>query len=411
MRGTNYPRGGGSTVLFLGANRSHQLTIRALRRAGIHVIGVNDLGDPLSGASAAEWWEISPSDRPTLVHRAGAVKSIQAILTASEGEAAAAIELADALNLPFPKPWPIDKWAQRQSLNTVPSLRVEACLLGSRGDTITKLEARPEWIIKPRMSRGGSRGVRLVQGPGDLELTAKEAADRAPVLDLIAEEVLDGPQLTIDAVVHDGEATVLGVARNVKQGGTYQVNIAIVWDQESRQYLPNAQVMVQQIAELWGVSAGLLHVEAAVTTRGLRPIEVAHRQGGGVVPDAVALASGRHPVVDAVAPESVAAGQPQPSVVILYLIGPPAHLAPPVQQPDPETLRGGASPGVADTMLFLPPDGRIAPLTSTSARIGHVLAYGSTTEEAFVRATTAAKSFTLLRDDGTPCRLLIPHAI
>lgn len=400
-------KGGSPAVILLGANRSHWLTARALERAGFNAIGVNALDDPIVESGFGEWWEVDPTDASALLERIRKIDSPQALLTATEGEALAAIELAEACGLSFPAPWPSDKWIQRQTLNAIPGLHVNARLVSGKEEILALFTPeRREWIIKPRASRGGSRGVYLARKASDVfrQTNAREHG----IVPMVAEEVLDGPQLTIDAVVHHGESRVLGVGRNVKQTGANQVNVAIVWDDQSGEHVQSAQRLVQDIADHLRIRHGLLHIEAAATEQGLRPIEVAHRQGGGVVPDAVALACGQHPVITAVAPQREPATNGKAAVVIVYLIAPPARLAPQDEQPDLAALRETPFPGVADLMVFLPKNSRVPVLADTSARLGHVLAYGDTAEEAVARAMTAAQSFTLLREDGEACPLLFP---
>ncbi len=365
----------------------------ALSAAGFHSIGVNDLGDPVAAVGPSEWWEMSPTDLPTLLRRLRSLSSVKAVLSASEKEAETAVGIAHACGLAFPSPWPIDKWEQRQALNAIPHLYVDARTIDAPEDIDHLFQERRQWIIKPRISRGGSRGVHIASCASDVVpgLVPSECSGARAGHGLLAEEVLAGPQLTIDAVVRRGVSEVLAVGRNIKQGGKHQVNVAIVWDSTSTEFRPAAQVMLRSITEVLGIRNGLLHVEAAATPKGLRPIEIAHRQGGGVVPDAVALFSGDHPVIAAINSQAASRARGHEAVVLLYLIAPPGRLAAAEEQPDTVTLRTTDLPGIADLMTFVPRTGEVAPLVDTSARLGHVLAYGGSTNEAFLRAAAAAR--------------------
>lgn len=66
-------------------------------------------------------------------------------------------------------------------------------------------------VVKP-VDNMGARGVRRVDTPAELAQAVAEALRQSRTGEAIVEQYLEGPELSLDAVVHEGTVTVCGVA-------------------------------------------------------------------------------------------------------------------------------------------------------------------------------------------------------
>jgi biotin carboxylase len=161
-------------------------------------------------------------------------------------------------------------------------------------------------VLKPR-GCGASIGVVRVAGRGDIEAAfeVSESASHtgAPAYEggILVEEYLDGPEISIDGAVHQGEYQPFVLARKrvgyppyfEETGHTVSAEDPLFYNAEVRRVLSEAHRAV-------GVRDGITHAEIRLTDRGPAVIEINARLGGDLIPYLGRLATGIDPAYVAV---------------------------------------------------------------------------------------------------------------
>ncbi len=237
-------------------------------------------------------------------------------------------------------------------------------------------------VVKAR-GLGGSIGVLRVEGPASVEDAFHSAASAqwpgVPryAADVLIEEYLTGPEISVDSVVTSSGVTPMVLARKQvgmepyfeETGHTVDADDPLLKDTDLTEQLA-------RIHKALGFECGATHAEFKLTPDGPRLVEVNARLGGDFIPYLGMLATGTDP---SVAAASVAAGlapdtskktrrtaairflypeadcEAVEAVVRTDLLGPTVHQA-----------VATAAPG---TRLALPPRGYMS-------RFGHVIAVG-----------------------------------
>ncbi|GAA2974186.1 ATP-grasp domain-containing protein [Actinokineospora diospyrosa] len=167
-------------------------------------------------------------------------------------------------------------------------------------------------VVKPR-GLAGSMGVKLARDPGEVEAAYAAATaityPGVPVFDMsvLVEEYVDGPEISVDAVFHDGRFVPLAVAHKQvgfdpffeETGHVVDATDPLLTDPELLEALERAHKAL-------GFHTGVTHTEFRLGSRGPRLLEVNARLGGDMIPYLGHLASG---VDIALAAADVAAGR------------------------------------------------------------------------------------------------------
>ncbi|MFF1462172.1 ATP-grasp domain-containing protein [Streptomyces sp. NPDC058330] len=160
-------------------------------------------------------------------------------------------------------------------------------------------------VIKPR-TLGSSLGVVKVSAAHEMEeafgvtVSAVYPGVHVPD-DYIVEQYLDGPEVSIDGAVFEGEYTPLFIGRKQLGGEPYFVETGhyvsagdpLLEDEEIR-------TMLQQAHAALGITHGTTHTEIKLTSRGPVIVEVNGRLGGDLIPYLGKLATGIDPGLIAV---------------------------------------------------------------------------------------------------------------
>ncbi|GAA3045937.1 ATP-grasp domain-containing protein [Actinokineospora globicatena] len=167
-------------------------------------------------------------------------------------------------------------------------------------------------VVKPR-GLAGSMGVKLARDAS--EVADAYAAATAitypgvPVFDMsvLVEEYVDGPEISVDAVFHDGRFVPLALAR--KQVGFdpfFEETGHVVDAADPLLSDPELLEALERAHKALGFHTGVTHTEFRLGSRGPRLLEVNARLGGDSIPYLGYLATG---VDIALAAADVAAGQ------------------------------------------------------------------------------------------------------
>ncbi|MEU2225413.1 ATP-grasp domain-containing protein [Streptomyces sp. NPDC018347] len=160
-------------------------------------------------------------------------------------------------------------------------------------------------IVKAR-AMAASFGVVRADGPADIA-AAFAAADGADFMNLprypanvLVEEFLTGPEISVDAVIHDGEVTPTVIAR--KRLGLEPYFEETGHDVDAGDPLFRDEELLGQLRDIHralGFVHGATHSEFKLTPAGPRLVEVNARLGGDLIPYLGTLATGVDPTVAA----------------------------------------------------------------------------------------------------------------
>jgi biotin carboxylase len=321
-------------LIVLGAGADQRFLIRTAQEMGFQVLAFDQ--DPTAPASedADEAVPISTRDHQRIIrwleehHR-----DIRGAITMGSDISDSVWAIAERLDLP------------RLSQDTIEAvtnkLAMKRCLEASSIPTPYGFEAHypedltPGHVLKP-IDRSGSRGVFLLPDHGleDLYHRSKAFSHSGRVM---MEEHLEGPQVSTETVMYEGEGTVPGFAdRN------YDQPHLLPQIMENGGWAPSAlpEPEQEEIRELSiaaskaiGVHTGVTKADIVLTPEGPQVIEISARLSGGDFCESLApLSTGVNYVRQAI---QIATGErPEPQEPTLGL-----HVANRYFFPDPGVLR------------------------------------------------------------------------
>lgn len=153
-------------------------------------------------------------------------------------------------------------------------------------------------VLKPR-SMGASSGVIKVTGPEETDEAYRitVAASTYPGIqlypDIVVEEFLDGPEISVDGSVVDGVFTAHIVARKkIGQPPFFIETGHIVSPDDPYLRDPDITDLLQRAHKALGFHHGMTHSEIKFTPRGPVVIEINGRPGGDLIPKLGWLAGG-----------------------------------------------------------------------------------------------------------------------
>ncbi|WP_129298328.1 ATP-grasp domain-containing protein [Streptomyces lydicus] len=252
-------------------------------------------------------------------------------------------------------------------------------------------------VLKPA-AHAASMGVVRVDTAGELPaayaFAAQAAGHGVENTQVLVEEYLDGPEVSVECVTHQGQTSVVAVTRKTVGCAPYFEELAHVVDATDPMLATVAPAAVAAIDAL-GISDGVSHVEIRVVDGRARLVEVNARIAGDMISHLVHLATG----VDlARAASDIACGQapdltPTRSQAAAIRLIYPAYSGTLTERrldgDFPWLERVTFQREVGDP-LVLPPHGDMF-----SARIGYLITTGSSAAAAQARSTEAYRHLTV----------------
>ena len=143
-----------------------------------------------------------------------------------------------------------------------------------------KIHVKYPLIVKP-VDMAGSRGIFLVNNDEDMEAALRESSKSSDSGDLLIEEYMDGPEVSVELVVKNGTPHVIQITDKTTSGAPHFAEIGHLQPSQ----LP--ENILQQIAEVACDAAKALqlqnslgHAEIKVTSMGPKMVEIGARAGG-----------------------------------------------------------------------------------------------------------------------------------
>ena len=259
---------------------------------------------------------------------------------------------------------------------------------------------QPQVLAEPRVpcvvkapDRQGQRGLTLVRSEADLPAAIETARAASRNGTFIAEEYVEGPEVTVNAVSIDGVFEPLTITdRLTAEPPAFGVALAHAWP--ARLGVETTQALVaaaRAAAEALGVRNGPTYTQIRVGEDGPRVVELAARLGGGHDAELCELATGVS--LNELALDFALGGEPSVAptqsrvggACVLFLVAPEGEL-----QAVEGVDEAEAAEGIAEVRIYRAPGWRFGPLLRGADRAGAILATGASRDDALERARRAA---------------------
>jgi biotin carboxylase len=237
--------------------------------------------------------------------------------------------------------------------------------------------------------RQGQRGLSVVREKGEMAPAIEAAIEASRTAAALVEELVEGPEVTVNAFSIDGEFHPLTVTdRITADPPAFGVALAHVWPSDGGDV---AVAVARSAVEALGIREGPTYTQVRIGPDGPKVMEVAARLGGGhdaelckaalgVDLNGLALAAALGEDTPRPDPRPIAGG-----ACTAFLVPPPGELL--GLEGEEDALR---SEGVAAVRLYRRPGFRFRELRTGADRAGAVLAVGETRAEAYERAKATA---------------------
>jgi biotin carboxylase len=253
-------------------------------------------------------------------------------------------------------------------------------------------------VVKP-VDRAGQKGVAVVSDPAALAGAIAHAVELSRNGLALVEELIPGPEITVNAFSVAGTFHPLTVTDRLTAGGeAFGVALAHVWPSEHD--VEEAVEAARLAADALGVTDGPTYTQIILGPEGPRVMELAARLGGGHDAELCRVALGvdlNGLALAAALGEPLDLPEPRPSggAVVRFLVPPEGVLQ------DVDGLEEArALDGVVDARVYRSSGWRFGPLRRGNDRAGYVLACGESRSDALARADRAAELIRLRTADA-----------
>jgi len=267
-------------------------------------------------------------------------------------------------------------------------------------------------VIKPVDSRGARGVLRLTDGV-DLKWAFEHSLRFSPSSKVMAEEYLEGPQISTESMLLEGEGVTPGfIDRNYEYLDRFAPYIIENGGQQPSRLPEDDRASVSRVAEsagrALGIENGVVKGDMVFTSEGPKVIEIAARLSGGwMSTDQIPLGTGvdlvgcaiRLSLGEEVAPEELIPRYRR-GVAIRYFLPEPGKIT---EIGNLDLFR--RLPGVHRLCLFSSVGDVIEPVTNHTKRAGFVITTGETAEKAVELASKIIKDLSI-RMDVHKCQAL-----
>jgi biotin carboxylase len=379
-------------LLVLGAGPAQLGLLEAARERGLDVVAA-DADPEAPGFALADERALISSEDEVAVGRLARARQVDGVISpGGDWPVGIAARVARRLGIPHPvdgetAALATSKARQRErfAAEGVPQPRVFA---------LDDPELVFPVVVKPP-DRQGQRGVSVVRHPHELAAAIVAAVEASRSGAVIAEEHVEGAEVTVNAVSHDGRFLPLTVTdRELAAMPAFGVALAHEWP--SAHDVDAAVETARAAVAALGIRNGPSYTQLRLTPDGARVLEVAARLGGGHDAElclavlgidlndlALSFALGEAPSDDQLRGTGARAG----GGCVRFLVAPQGTLVA-VEGVD----EACAGDGVQRIRVYRRPGHPIGPLRTGADRAGAVLAVGVDREEARTRARRAAQA-------------------
>jgi biotin carboxylase len=375
-------------LLVLGAGPAQLGLTRAARERGLYVIACDRDPTAVGFEYADRRAVVSVEDEAAISQLARAERVDGIIVPGIDWPVSIAARIAAHAGLPHPLApdtalLTVLKHRQRRCLaeHGVPQPRWEAVTAAHGGIPLPA-------VVKP-VDRQGQKGLAVVEDESELADAIGAAIGVSRNGLALVEELVPGPEVTVNAFSVRGVFHPLTVTDRLTAGGeAFGVALAHAWP--SAYAVEEAVEAARLAADALGVTDGPTYTQIVLGPEGPRVMELAARLGGGHDAELCRIALGIDLNGLALAaalgePVDIPADEPAGGAVVRFLVPPEGVLQ------DVDGLQDAlAVGGVVDARVYRAPGWRFGPLRRGNDRAGYVLARGESRDDALARADRAA---------------------
>jgi biotin carboxylase len=381
----------GKRLLVLGAGPAQLGLLGAAREQGLFVIALDR--DPTApGFRYADRRAIISTEDEHGIERLASAERVEGIIAPGiDWPVGIAARVAERLGLPHPidasvANRAVSKQKQREAL-------AEAKVPQPSWHIVSEPEeGLPVPSVVKAPDRQGQKGLTLVRSEDELPAAIGRALEESRSGVAIIEELVDGPEVTVNAFSLRGEFHPLTVTdRLTAEPPAFGVALAHVWPSEAG---GKAAAVAEAAVSALGIENGPSYTQLRIGPDGPQVIEVAARLGGGHDAELAKLALGvdlNGLALYAALGEPIwsAALQPTPEVggAVARFLVPPEGVLEKVEGAD----EARAFEGVQDVRIYREPGHAFGRFRRGADRAGAVLAIGDSREEALERSDEAAR--------------------
>jgi biotin carboxylase len=384
------------TLLVLGAGPAQLGLLEAARGAGVRVVAADANPRAIGVPSADSFSEVSIEDEDAVRALAEELRPDGIVAPGTDFPVLVAARVAAAIGLAHPlspevAEAAVSKRRQRELFAAagVPQPESRTTRTLAEAEEAARASGFP-CVVKPP-DRQGQRGLSFVRDEGELPHAFELALAASRGGDVLVEELVRGPELTVNAFSVDGRFHTLTITdRVVAEPPAFGVALAHVWPSE---HATDAVARAAHAAaDAVGVRNGPTYTQVLAGPDGPRVVELAARLGGGhdaelceaalgIDLNRLALAAALGDFVDG---EALRRQRGPGGACVRFLVPPVGAL---------EAVEGledaAATEGVRWTRIYREPGFELRDLRTGADRAGAVLAVGESREQAFERAGEA----------------------
>lgn len=377
----------GEKILVLGASVLQIPIIQKAKELGLKVVAV-DLNAAAAGrAYCDEFFVVSTTDVTGVAQVVETVRPVGVVTAATDLPIRVIAEVAERFGLPGPSVATSLKATDKALM--IEAFRAHKVPCPQYFITHDLAECRAKLadlglpcILKP-VDSSGSRGVVLVSELETLEsaFTYSQSVSRSG--SVIVEEVLRGNEISVETITLAGQTHVLAITDKETTGSPHYVETAHAQPARLNRKLREQVIQVaQEATTALGITEGPSHIEMMCTPDGPRLIELGHRLGGDFITShLVPLSTG----IDMLAATVLISTGHQPDLRPKFNIASAVRF---FSAPEGMLKRvcgltaARAVPHVYDIVLFKKSGFCPADLSSSSDRVGAVIAQAQTRDQA-----------------------------
>jgi biotin carboxylase len=278
-----------STVLVLGAGIMQGPSLRSARRMGWRTVAA-DANPEAPCRSLADSFElVDLKDRHgmlALARRLREGEGLDAVFTAGTDFSTTVAYVCERLGLPgvplAAAERATDKHLMRQALRAAGVPCPDSVEYDGTGEAVDAAgNLRLPFVVKPVDSMG-SRAVRRVDAGEQLREACRAAMAASRSGRAVIEEYMDGPELSLDAVVWRGRVTVCGVADRIIRFPPFFVEMGhTMWTALPEELRRSVEKVFEDGIRALGIDNGAAKGDIKLTSRGPMVGEIAARLSGG----------------------------------------------------------------------------------------------------------------------------------
>jgi carbamoyl-phosphate synthase large subunit len=275
-------------LLIFGAGMLQVSLIKTAKDIGYYTIVIDPDLNAVGKNVADEFDVVSGSDYETTFAIANNNKVKGIVTTATDKPLLMMAKVAEKLCLPFPSETAIYNTTNKFELKKILVNNKIPCAKGvltnlTKLDDVLNTDITLPVIIKP-IDSSGSRGVFYCKTIEEVKDAYPKCTAYSKYDKVLIEEYLDGPEISIEALVQDNNLHVIQITDKTVTPFPYTVEMGHL--QPSRFYLAYGaeiyQVLNEAIKAL-NLNDCALHPEMKITKKGLKIVEIGPRLGGDFI--------------------------------------------------------------------------------------------------------------------------------